>query len=238
MEGGVKNIDWQAILDEINEARKAAGLDAISLDFATGSVTEEKKGKDSLQDSKTVLNAISQLTSGLESIGIEIPSEIQSVISVMQGVIQVIEAVNAIIGVTQTTALTANTIAMTSLTTALWANTATSWIPGLAGGGIVPHFAGGGLIGKAALGMTIPGHSYSGDLLRLPVDGGRGMIGVNSGEVIMNQAQAGILESELSGGRMRDINVHGVVQGENIVLAVSNYFRRTGNGEAAMWGKN
>lgn len=237
MEGGVENIDWQAIVDKINEARKAAGLDAIRLDFATGSVTEEKKGKDSLQDSKTVLNAISQLTSGLESIGVEIPSEIQSVISVMQGVIQVIEAVNAIIGVTQTTALTANTIAMGALTSALWANTATSWIP-FAGGGIVPHFAGGGLIGKAALGMTIPGHSYSGDLLRLPVDGGRGMIGVNSGEMILNQAQAGILESELSGGRMRDINVHGVVQGENIVLAVSNYFKRTGKGEAAMWGKN
>jgi hypothetical protein len=238
MEGGVANIDWQTIVDKINEARKAAGLDAISLDFATGSVTEEKKGKDSLQDSKTVLNAISQLTSGLESIGVKIPSEIQSVISVMQGVMQVIEAVNTIIGVTQTSALTANTIAMGALTSALWANTATSWIPGFAGGGIVPHFASGGLIGKAALGITIPGHSYSGDLLRLPVDGGRGMIGVNSGEVIMNQAQAGILESELSGGRMRDINVHGVLQGENIVLAVSNYFRRTGKGEAAMWGKN
>ena len=237
MEGGVKNIDWQAIIDQINEARKAAGLDAISLDFASGSVSTKEK-KDGMQDSKTVLNAVSQLTDGLQKVGIEIPSEIQSVISVMQGVIQVIEAVNAIIGVTQTTALTANTIAMTSLTAALWANTATSWIPGLAGGGIVPHFAGGGLIGKAALGMTIPGHSYSGDLLRLPVDGGRGMIGVNSGEVIMNQAQAGILESELSGGRMRDINVHGVLQGENIVLAVSNYFRRTGKGEAAMWGKN
>jgi len=232
MEGGVKNIDWQAIVDQINEARKAAGLDAISLDFKTGSVSTDGKknpylnrndeGKMELKMTDALggmASGIQNMADGLEQLGIDIPQGLSDVVSGIQSVTNILSGIMSIVSVIQAIA------------------GADAIIP-FAGGGIVPHFAGGGLIGKAALGMTIPGHSYSGDLLRLPVDGGRGMIGVNSGEVIMNQAQAGILESELSGGRMRDINVHGVLQGENIVLAVSNYFRRTGKGEAAMWGKN
>lgn len=230
MEGGVDNIDWQTIVDKINEARKAAGWDAISLDFESGSVnSKEKKEKDGLQDSKTMLNAISQLTSGLQSIGIEIPNEIQSVISVIQGVMQVIEAVNTIIGVTQISSLTANTIAMGALTSALWANTATSWIP-FAGGGIVPHFAEGGLIGKAALGMTIPGNSFSGDNLRMPVVGG-GMIGVNSGELILNRVQQGVLADALSEPPASIQGGNPYVSGENIFLGMNNYLRRAGYGE-------
>lgn len=233
MEGGVKNIDWQAIIDQINEARKAAGLDAISLDFKTGSVSTDGQKKNSYlnrnEEGKMELkmtdavggmaSGIQNMAGGLEQLGIDIPQGLSDVVSGIQSVTNILSGIMSIVSVIQAIA------------------GADAIIP-FAGGGIVPHFAGGGLIGNAALGMTIPGRSYSGDLLRLPVDGGRGMIGVNSGEIIMNQAQAGILESELSGGRMRDINVHGVLQGENIVLAVSNYFRRTGKGEAVMWGKN
>jgi len=106
----------------------------------------KKEKKDSPMDSsKKMLNAISQLTGGLQQMGIELPSEIQGVIGVIQGAMQVIEAVNTIIGITQTTALTANTAAMISLEAALWANTATSLIP-FANGGIVPGFANGGVI--------------------------------------------------------------------------------------------
>lgn len=192
------------------------------------------KGKDGLQTGKTMLKAISQLTDGLQSIGIEIPSEIQSVISVMQGVIQVIDAVNTIIGVTQTTALTANTVAMGALTSALWANTATSFF-GFANGGIVPNFAGGGPVGKAAGGMLIPGNSFSGDNLRMPVLDSGSMIGVNSGEVILNRAQAGVIASQLSGNPLNDINLTASVEGEKIVLAVNRYFRRTNKAESARW---
>jgi hypothetical protein len=104
-----------------------------------------EKKESPMEGGKKMLNAISQLTGGIQQMGIELPSEIQGVIGVIQGVMQVIEAVNTIIGVTQTTALTANTAAMISLESALWANTATSWIP-FANGGIVPGFANGGVI--------------------------------------------------------------------------------------------
>ena len=109
------------------------------------SLPKAEKKESPMDSSKKMLNAISQLTGGLQQMGIELPSEIQSVIGVIQGVMSVIEAVDTIIGVTQTTALTANTAAMISLEAALWANTATSLIP-FANGGIVPGFANGGVI--------------------------------------------------------------------------------------------
>ena len=190
------------------------------------------KEKDSpLESGKKLLSGISQLTDGLEKIGIDIPDEVQAVIGVIQGVMQVIEAVNTIIGVTQTTALTANTVAMGVLTEALWANTTAS-IFGFANGGIVPKFADGGLIGRAALGMTIPGNSYSGDNLHLPVDGGRGVIGVNSGEVILNRAQQGVIASALDGGgASQNLKLDAVISGEQIRLVLNNNGRRTGRGE-------
>jgi hypothetical protein len=234
MEGGVENTDWQAIVEKINEALKAAGLSTIKLDFATGSVsssstdgqkknpylsrTEDGKQALKLNDAVSgIAGGIQNMVGSLQSLGVELPKGLTDVLGGIQAVTSLLSAIMSIVTVIQ--AITA----------------ADAVIP-FAGGGIVPRFAGGGLIGKAALGMTVPGHSYSGDLLRLPVDGGRGMIGVNSGEVILNQAQAGVLESELSGSRMRDIKVYGEVQGENIVLSANRYLRRTGQGELVTWG--
>ena len=185
---------------------------------------KEKDGP--LESGKKLLNGISQLTDGLEKIGIDIPDEVQSVISVIQGVMQVIEAVNTIIGGVQATALAANTAAMVSLESALWANT----FLGFSNGGIVPKFADGGLVGRAALGMTIPGNSMSGDNLRMPVVGG-GMIGVNSGEVILNRAQQGNLASQLEGGAFENLKLDAVISGEQIRLVLNNNGRRTGRGE-------
>ena len=90
--------------------------------------------------------------------------------------------------------------------------------------------AGGGVIGKAASGFVVPGNSYSGDRLRLPVAGG-GMIGVNSGEVVLNRAQAGVIEQELNGGGNGGPTLQPYVDGEKIWLGVNNYLRRSGRGE-------
>jgi hypothetical protein len=221
-------------MDEVVRQRGGNLLDDKAMKAVNEDISRNlpnAKEKDSpLESGKKLLSGISQLTDGLEKIGIDIPDEIQSVIGVIQGVMQVIEAVNTIIGVTQTTALTANTIAMSSLTAALWANTAASVIP-FANGGIVPKFAGGGPIGRAALGIAIPGNSMSGDNLRLPVDGGRGVIGVNSGEVILNRAQQGVIASALDGGGAQSMQLSATIRGEDIRLAINNNGRRTGRGE-------
>ena len=79
--------------------------------------------------------------------------------------------------------------------------------------------------------MLIPGNSFSGDNLRLPVDGGRGMIGVNSGELILSRSQQGVLAAELQGSGLQNIRLEAVVSGEQIMLASNNRGLRTGRGE-------
>jgi len=178
---------------------------------AKNNIENRKRERDSpIESGKKLLNGISQLTDGLEKIGIDIPDEIQSVIGVIQGVMQVIEAVNTIIGVTQTSALTANTVAMTSLTAALWANTSTSWLP-WANGGVV-HAAGG----------IVTGNTYSGD--QIPAM-------LNAGEVVLNRAQAGNLASQLENGASQNMQLETTITGEQIRLVLNNNSRRRGKGE-------
>ena len=100
---------------------------------------------------------------------------------------------------------------------------------------IIPGMANGGVIGKAAGGMLIPGSSFSGDNLRMPVDWGRGMIGVNSGELILNAAQQNNVAGKLQGAGAGNIHVTGELQGEKIYLAANRYLRRSGKGELVTW---
>jgi hypothetical protein len=79
--------------------------------------------------------------------------------------------------------------------------------------------------------MAIPGNSFSGDNLRIPVAGGRGMIGVNSGELILNQSQQNALAHQLSENSHQEIDVQPFVDGEKIFLGMNNTSRRMGRGE-------
>lgn len=100
-------------------------------------------------------------------------------------------------------------------------------------GAILGIFHNGGLIGKAAGGMLIPGNSYSGDHLRMPVDGGAGWIGVNSGELILNRAQQNSIAGQLTAAERGGGGYQGTpyVEGEKIFLGINNYLRRSGRGE-------
>jgi len=174
---------------------------------AKNEIENRDKKKDSpMESGKKLLNGISQLTDGLEKIGIDIPDEIQSVIGVIQGVMQVIEAVNTIIGVTQTSALAANTAALLSLESALWTNT----FFGFSNGGVV-HAAGG----------IVAGNTFSGD--QIPAM-------LNAGEVVLNRAQAGNLASQL-GGNSGQMQLETTITGEQIRLVLNNNSRRRGKGE-------
>ena len=224
---------WSKLQDQINEKLKDLGIDALNIDFKTGKDSDNNKrtkNDDGITKLSKGISGLNSITGGLEKMGIEIPSEIQSLIGVIEGVMAVIQGVQTIIGITQTTALATNTAALLSLEAAIWANTASSLIP-FANGGIVPAFANGGLIGKAAGGMLIPGNSFSGDNLRMPVDGGRGWIGVNSGELILSRSQQNNLATALSGNGFDGLNLTATIRGEQIRLALNNNGRRTGRGE-------
>ena len=190
---------------------------------------EDKETRKLTDEISTLTSGLSSIAGGLKSMGIDLPEEVDQVIGVIQGVTSVIEGVNAIISIFSTSAMSANTAALIANTVALNANTVTSFIP-FANGGVVPSFAHGGLIGRAAGGMMIPGNSMSGDRLRLPVDGGRGMIGVNSGELVLNRAQQGNLASQLEGvGQMSNGTPY--ITGELIFMGLNNYLKSTGRGE-------
>ena len=90
------------------------------------------------------------------------------------------------------------------------------------------------LTGYAEGGM-IKGNSYSGD--NLMAMGPNGLIGLNAGEIVLNQAQQATLASNLQrqgGGGQR---VVGVLKGEDIVLMADRWGMRTGRGEL-LFGKN
>jgi hypothetical protein len=57
------------------------------------------------------------------------------------------------------------------------------------------------------------------------------MIGVNSGEVILNQAQAGVIANALEVGGMQNLQLEATIRGEDIELSLKNRSRRTARGE-------
>ena len=200
-------------------------------------IEPQTKEDKTLENMQKLTGGLSSVTSGLQQMGIELPDGVQKVLGGMQGLMSVIQGVQTIISLfTTTTAtaqiaattgntamLTANATALGALATAISFNSATNMIPFFSGGGIVP---------KAANGIVVPGNSFSGDRLRMPILDGGGMIGVNSGEVILNRAQAGNLEAQLEGGGMAGGGVmQPYVDGEKIFLGMNNTSKRMGRGE-------
>ena len=271
---------YDSLVESLNEFKEYTGDNPIELDAKTGNVNEkktEKKEDDTLKETQKVVSGLSQVASGLQAMGIMLPSEVTKVLSMLQGAMTVVQGVGTIISVfgstaesantaavgANTGALIANTAAMVALQAAMDVNTASNFIPFFAEGGVVPKFSEGGviprLIGKAADGMLIPGNSYSGDRLRMPVDGGRGVIGVNSGELILNMSSqdnlAGMFKSaESLVGTIRDesmalglsqvgiladaldnegsaVSSTPYVTGEQIFLGLNNFTKANGYGE-------
>lgn len=87
----------------------------------------------------------------------------------------------------------------------------TSWLP----------FANGGVV-HAAGGVIVPGNHRSGDMVPAML---------NSGEVVLNAAQAANLSSILQSGVGENLNLTATISGEQIRLALNNNSRRRGRGE-------
>jgi hypothetical protein len=85
---------------------------------------------------------------------------------------------------------------------------------------IIGQLANGGLV-KAAGGTFVPGTSYSGD--RVPAL-------LNSGELVLNRSQQGVLANALSGNAFDNLELTASLNGEDIVFAIDNASRRRGKG--------
>ena len=84
----------------------------------------------------------------------------------------------------------------------------------------IPFFANGGLV-RAAGGTFVPGTSFSGD--RVPAL-------LNSGELVLNRSQQGVLANALSGNAFDNLELTASLNGEDIVFAIDNASRRRGKG--------
>jgi hypothetical protein len=207
MEGGVENIDWESIVAKINEARKAAGLDAIQIDFKTGNVNNAAKevakdGDDAAHNWRAAASAIQSVGSALGSI--EDPAA-------------------------KVAGLIAQAIAQAAATFAASLKgtfTPWDWIAGAAAGTatMISTIAAikSATAGSYAEGGIVPGRSFTGDNLTA---------NVNSGEVILSVAQANTIASILQGGGSQQSGGTPYVTGETVILGINNTLRRQGRGE-------
>lgn len=239
---GVENADWQAIADVINRKRKEMGLDAITLDFNSGNVSAKSKTNNDteiIDTGKKLVGGLSQVSSGLDNMGIKLSDEANQFINTAQGIISVIEGLKAVAevitgstssalvsaGVSLVQALFTNTMAVTANTTATAAAAAADTgeaimdaikvaAVAMAHGGVVPH---------AAQGYAVPGRHYSGDVTPIMA---------NAGELVLNRAQQGNLASQLQeGDHQTSAPARPYVTGQDIFLGLNNYLTGSGQGE-------
>lgn len=71
-------------------------------------------------------------------------------------------------------------------------------------------------------GGIIPGNYYSGDQLSTA------SYGIQSGELVLNRAQAGVIANQLSGGSVQSVNTNATISGENIRIVLRNAANRRG----------
>ena len=161
-------------------------------------------------DVSKITGGVGSIVSGLQQMGVEIPSEIQNVLGVLTGMSTIMSGITSILSLIliaeniQTTESTIKSIPIIG-----WA---------LARGGVV----------KAAMGYEVPGNHYSGDMVPALL---------NSGETVLNRAQSGILAAQLegTGNGFKNGQIVGVIEGERLKLVLNNHFRRIGQGELVTW---
>jgi hypothetical protein len=167
---------------------------------------------------------VGSIVAGLKSMGIDLGEDVNRVLSAISGVTQIISGVSSVIELFSTSSQTANTIALTANTTAIAAltaavstNTITSFLPFFAGGGVV----------RAANGFEVPGNHFSGDMVPALL---------NSGEVVLNRAQVGVLGSSLQqqAAQNRQVLVT-KVKGTDLLGMLDQTGKLTGKGELMFW---
>ena len=207
----------------------------FSLDTRSGAVTTAKVGKDGVEqfmgDFSKVTGSISNIASGIQALGVEIPDGLAKTIAVVQTISGILTAILAITTAIQATSSVSATASVIDA--------------------VVP-FARGGKVPKAATGYYVPGKRYSGDTTPILA---------NAGELVLNKSSQGNLAAMIrnaeslvgmidryqnsflsrtqygndgvnfSGGAMSNLNLSATLTGEQIRLVLNNNGRRTGRGE-------
>jgi hypothetical protein len=198
MEGGVEDIEWQAIVDKINEKLKEMNIEPIQISFET-------VGKDvnaitkAARTTADVVGSIGDAFNAIEDPAAKVMGTVaQAIASVALGYAQ------ATVQATSMGPWAWVAFAATGLATMISTISAIHSSTGYAEGGIVK------------------GNHYSGDMM----DGGS--FGINAGELVLNKAQQNSLASELSSGEGRTLRVVGKISGTDILLSADRSLRLQG----------
>lgn len=197
---GIPDEKWEEIQNEFNERLAAMGKDALQIDTNTGNWKKPKPKKE-----KKEKNDKKE-----DSIGRDVTQIVGSVNNIVQGLnslgIEVPAGITKVLGVMQVI------IGIISAIQIILA------IIGVQSS--IPFFAKGGIV-RAAGGFQVPGNSFSGD--RVPAL-------LNSGELVLNRSQQGVLANALSGNAFDNLQLTASLNGEDIVFAIDNASRRRGKG--------
>lgn len=144
----LSNIDidddaWKKIIEKFNEQLKAQGIE-LNIDTKTGNVSSKKTEANTTakaiekfnSDYSKLTGGVSSIVSGIQSMGVEIPKGIQSVLGVLTGISSIMSGIASILTVIQVA-------------------TSISAAKPFANGGVI-HAAGG-------WSGFVPGNSFSGD---------------------------------------------------------------------------
>lgn len=199
---------WQELQEFINAQLQELGIEPIKLDLDTGGLQKVvKESKDMQKEWQAAASAISAVGSAM--------SQIENPAAKVAGTIaQAIASVA--LGYAQATTQAASMgpwawIAFAAAGLATMVATISQIKSATKGG-----FADGGIV---------PGNNYSGDMLNTAT------YGINSGELVLNRAQTGIIASQLQGSEGGIQPRNSYISGEQIVTVVNAYGRRTGRGE-------
>ena len=207
LDADIDDATWDALVAEINTQLEDLDLPKIKLDVTTGNITDVAKDAAKATDEwRQAVSAVGQLGGALQ--GLEDPS------AKVAGII----------------AQAVANIALTFATSLKGTVTPWDWIAAAISGtatmiGTISAIKS-ATKGNYANGGKVPGNSFSGDNMRGVLPNGD-MVGLDSGELILNRAQQNTIASQLQGGAGK-IRVEGIVSGPNILLAGSNYALQTG----------
>lgn len=200
---GISDDFWEALVKKINKKLKEKGRKNIDIDTETGAVTGGEKKKK--KEEKVLGDYLGEMAGGISSItgGLE-----DLGIKVPDGISKVVKYLQA----TQ-----AILTGISTVVTVIMAIQSAKSVPiigfMLAGGGVVR--GAGGLVG---------GRSFSGD--NVPAL-------LNSGEVVLNRAEVGVIANALNNGGIGNLNLSAEVSAEKLRFVLNNNGRRTGRGEIA-----
>lgn len=194
---------WEMLQATINDILAEKGLDPITLNTKTGGVENQPQKKEEEKEQKVLGDYLGEMAGGISSITGGLEDLGIKVPGGISKVVKYLQATQAIL------------TGISTVVTVIMAIQSAKSVPVigfmLAGGGVVR--GAGGLVG---------GRSFSGD--NVPAL-------LNSGEVVLNRAEAGVIANALNNGGIGNLNLSAEVSAEKLRFVLNNNGRRTGRGE-------